>query len=78
MGKGNKKSLAAFDLATALTKKEQNKMRKMEPMIQYYLARMPFRDGKSSPEWAKAEELREGMDTIREKAKKRWEELNGF
>jgi len=77
MGKGKIKQIS-FDLATAMTKKEQNKMRKMEPMIQYYLARMPFRDGKASPEWAKAEEIREDIEKIKIKAKKRWEELHGF
>jgi len=77
MGKG-KNSVAAFDLATSLTKKEANKMRKMEPMISYYEARMPFRDGKSSAEWAKAEEIRADITGIKEKARKRWNELNGF
>merc|ERR1712232_702873 len=77
-GKGKKSGIAAFDLTTALTKKEANMMRKKEPMIQYHLARMPFRDGKSSPEWAAAEGLREDIEGIKLKARKRWDEMNGL
>ena len=48
-------------------------MRKMEFMIPYWMARCPNRGWKESPEYFKAEELREKMAIMEAKAKKRWE-----
>ena len=48
-------------------------MRKMEFMIPYWMARCPNRGWKDSPEYFKAEELREKMAVMEAKAKKRWE-----
>jgi len=65
--------MAKFDLASALTRKETRTMRKMEFMIPYWMARCPNRGWKESPEYFKAEELREKMAVMEAKAKKRWE-----
>ena len=65
-----------FDLATALTKKETRSIRKAEYMIPYHMARCPNYGWKESPEYGRAEELKEKISAIESKAKKRWE--NGF
>ena len=72
MGKG-KGSAPQFDLASALTRKEARVIRKAEGMIQYNLARCPNYGVFESPEYARAEELKEKIKGIEEKAKKRWE-----
>ena len=65
-----------FDLASALTKKEGRVIRKAEYMIPYHMARCPNYGWKESPEYGRAEELKEKISAIESKAKKRWE--NGF
>ena len=62
-----------FDLATALTRKETRVIRKAEGMVQYNLARCPNYGVFESPEYARAEELKEKIAAIEAKAKKRWE-----
>eukprot|EP00326_Haptolina_ericina_P003454 CAMPEP_0181209704 /NCGR_PEP_ID=MMETSP1096-20121128/22817_1 /TAXON_ID=156174 ORGANISM="Chrysochromulina ericina, Strain CCMP281" /NCGR_SAMPLE_ID=MMETSP1096 /ASSEMBLY_ACC=CAM_ASM_000453 /LENGTH=75 /DNA_ID=CAMNT_0023300901 /DNA_START=38 /DNA_END=265 /DNA_ORIENTATION=+ len=71
MGKG--KGVASFDLASSLTKKETRSMRKMECMIQYHLARMPLYGAHESPQYARAQGLRDDIKKIEVKAKQRWE-----
>jgi len=44
-----------FDLATACTKKEGRKLAKMECMVNYHLARVPFWNGKDSEAMKNAE-----------------------
>ena len=48
-------------------------MRKHECMIQYHLARMPMYGAHESPQYAKAEELREKIKGMEAKARERWE-----
>jgi hypothetical protein len=48
-------------------------IRKAEGMIQYNLARCPNYGVFESPEYARAEELKQKIKDIEEKAKKRWE-----
>jgi len=48
-------------------------MRKMEAMVPYWMARCPNYGWKESPEYGKAEELKEKMSAMEVKAKKRWE-----
>jgi len=72
MGKG-KGTAPQFDLATALTRKEKRVVRKAEGMVQYHLARCPLRGVFESPEYARAEELKQKVKDIEAKAKKRWE-----
>jgi len=62
-----------FDLASSLTRKETRVMRKMEAMVPYWMARCPNYGWKESPEYGKAEELKEKMSAMEVKAKKRWE-----
>ena len=45
----------------------------VEGMVQYNLARCPNYGVFESPEWARAEELKEQIKNIEAKAKKRWE-----
>ena len=45
-------------------------------MIPYHMARCPNYGWKESPEYGRAEELKEKISAIESKAKKRWE--NGF
>jgi len=71
MGKG--KAIASFDLATSLTKKEARTIRKEACMIQYHLARMPMYGAHESPQFAKANDLRDHIKSIEVKAKERWE-----
>ena len=66
-------SVPQFDLASALTKKETRVIRKAEYMIPYHMARCPNYGWKESPEYARAEELKEKIGAIEAKAKKRWE-----
>jgi len=66
-------AVAQFDLASALTKKEGRMIRKAEYMIPYHMARCPNYGWKESPEYARAEELKEKISGIEGKAKKRWE-----
>jgi len=66
-------AVAQFDLASALTKKESRMIRKAEYMIPYHMARCPNYGWKESPEFARAEELKEKIAGIESKAKKRWE-----
>ena len=42
-------------------------------MVQYNLARCPLYGVHESPEWARAEELKQKVKDIEAKAKKRWE-----
>jgi len=72
MGKG-KGQVPQFDLASSLTRKETRVMRKMEAMVPYWMARCPNYGWKESPEYGKAEELKEKMSAMEVKAKKRWE-----
>merc|ERR1711977_795992 len=72
MGKG-KGAMPAFDLATALTRKETRVIRKAEGMVQYNMARCPNYGVFESPEYAKAQELKKKISDIEAKAKKRWE-----
>jgi len=72
MGKG-KGSVPQFDLQTALTRKEKRTIRKSEGMVQYNLARCPNYAVFESPEWARAEDLKQKVKDIEAKAKKRWE-----
>ena len=62
-----------FDLATAATKKELRTIRKCEYMIPYHMARCPNYGWKESEEYARAEALKERIQGIEDKAKKRWE-----
>mmetsp|Transcript_1395 Transcript_1395/g.4560 ORF Transcript_1395/g.4560 Transcript_1395/m.4560 type:complete len:90 (-) Transcript_1395:557-826(-) len=55
MGKGKGQKVMEFDLATAMTKKETRKLTKMECMVNYHLARVPFWNGKESVAMANAE-----------------------
>ena len=48
-------------------------MRKHECMIQYHLARMPMYGAHESPQYAKANELRDNIKAIEAKARERWE-----
>ena len=48
-------------------------MRKMECMIQYHLARMPLYGAHESPQYARAQGLRDDIKKIEVKAKQRWE-----
>ena len=48
-------------------------IRKAEYMIPYHMARCPNYGWKESPEYARAEELKEKIGAIEAKAKKRWE-----
>ena len=48
-------------------------VRKSEGMVQYHLARCPLRGVFESPEYARAEELKQKVKDIEAKAKKRWE-----
>ena len=48
-------------------------IRKAEYMIPYHMARCPNYGWKESPEYGRAEELKEKIAGIEEKAKKRWE-----
>ena len=73
MGKGKGGAVPQFDLATALTRKEARVIRKAEGMIQYNLARCPNYGVFESPEYARAEELKQKIKDIEVKAKKRWE-----
>jgi len=72
------KGQVVFDLESALSKKEHNQLRKMEPMIQYHLARTPLWGSRESPQWAAAEKLKEGMATIQKKARARFDEQHGI
>ena len=62
-----------FDLQTALTKKEKRVINKAEYMIPYHMARCPNYGWKESDQYARAEELKEKIEGIEAKAKKRWE-----
>ena len=73
MGKGKGQAVPQFDLATALTKKEGRMIRKAEYMIPYHMARCPNYGWKESEEYARAEALKERIQGIEDKAKKRWE-----
>jgi len=77
MGKG-KGQVKGFELQTALTKKENRKMGKMNAMIPYHLARCPFYNGRESEHWAKAEQLKEDIGNLEKKAYLRWKEQNGI
>ena len=48
-------------------------VRKAEGMVQYHLARCPLRGVFESPEYARAEELKQKVKDIEAKARKRWE-----
>ena len=48
-------------------------IRKTEGMVQYNLARCPNYGVFESPEYAKAQELKQKISDIEAKAKKRWE-----
>ena len=63
----------AFDVANALTKKEKNKIRKFECMIQFYLARMPMYGAHESEQYKNAQNLKSSIATINAKARARWE-----
>lgn len=52
---------------------EKRTIRKSEGMVQYNLARCPLYGVFESPEWARAEELKQKVKDIEVKAKKRWE-----
>jgi len=71
MGKG--KGVASFDLATSLTKKETRTIRKSECMVNYHLARMPMYGAHESPQYEKAQQLKENVKAIEAKARARWE-----
>ena len=47
--------------------------KKHESMIQYHLARVPFYNGKDSPEMAAADSLKEKIAKLEETARQRWE-----
>ena len=64
---------SSFDLAAALTKKEANKIRKSEAMIQYWYARMPMYGAHESEQFKKAEGLKDTIKGIEKKAKERWD-----
>jgi hypothetical protein len=66
-----------YDLATACTKKEGRKLTKMECMVHYHEARVPFWNGKGSDAWRNAEKTREMIDGLKTKVKSRWEEQHG-
>jgi len=72
MGKG-KGSAPQFDLQSALTRKEKRVVREAEGMVQYHLARCPLRGVFESPEYARAEDLKQKVKDIEAKARKRWE-----
>jgi len=78
MGKGKGQKVMEFDLATAMTKKETRKLTKMECMVNYHLARVPFWNGKESVAMANAEKTREMIASLKTKVKNRWEEQNGI
>ena len=48
-------------------------IRKCEGMVEYNLARCPMWGAHESPQYAKAQQLKEKIRTIEAKAKKRWE-----
>lgn len=48
-------------------------MRKMECMIQYHLARMPLYGAHESPQYARAQGLRDNIKGLEVKARQRWE-----
>jgi len=48
-------------------------IRKTECMIQYHLARMPMYGAHESPQFMKANEMKENIKNIEAKAKQRWE-----
>ena len=54
-----------------MTKKETRVIRKAEYMIPYHMARCPNYGWKESPEYARAEELKDKIGAIEAKAKKR-------
>lgn len=72
MGKGKGVS-SSFDLSSALSKKEANKIRKAEAMIQYWYARMPMYGAHESEQFAKASDLKDSIKAVEAKAKERWE-----
>ena len=78
MGKGKGHQVKAFDLKTALSKKENRKLGKMEAMIPYHLARCPFYNGKESAHWEAAEKLKEDIAALEKKGYARWQEQNGI
>jgi hypothetical protein len=71
-GKG-KAAAPQFDLVTSLSKKENRMIKKHESMIQYHLARVPFYNGKDSPEMANANTLKDKIAKLEETARQRWE-----
>mmetsp|Transcript_595 Transcript_595/g.1758 ORF Transcript_595/g.1758 Transcript_595/m.1758 type:complete len:137 (-) Transcript_595:563-973(-) len=78
MGKGQAQRVPDFDLATACTKKEGRKLTKMECMVNYHLARVPFWNGKDSMAMKNAEKTRDMIDNLKTKVKSRWEESHGI
>eukprot|EP00308_Calcidiscus_leptoporus_P011114 CAMPEP_0119376730 /NCGR_PEP_ID=MMETSP1334-20130426/41007_1 /TAXON_ID=127549 /ORGANISM="Calcidiscus leptoporus, Strain RCC1130" /LENGTH=78 /DNA_ID=CAMNT_0007395383 /DNA_START=43 /DNA_END=279 /DNA_ORIENTATION=- len=77
MGKG-KGQIKSFDIGTALSKKENRKLGKMNAMIPYHLARCPFYNGRESEHWAHAEKLKDDIAALEKKAYLRWQESNGI
>lgn len=68
-----KAAQAAFDLATALTRKETRTIRKNESMVQYHLARMPMYGAHESDQYKMANYLRDANVRIESKARERWD-----
>jgi len=54
------------------------KLTKMECMVHYHEARVPFWNGKGSVAFLNAEKTREMIDGLKTKVKSRWEEQNGI
>lgn len=78
MGRTNKLQNAAFDVHTALSKKENRVYNKLEHQIPYFLARTPFYNPKESPNWVKMEDAQGRLNKLENKAYLRWQETNGF
>ena len=71
-----KAEVLAFDVVSALTRKEARTIRKCEGMIQYNMARCPNYGVFESNEYAKAQALKERIKAIHLKAKNRYD--SGF
>jgi len=71
-----KKNVPTFDLESALTRKESRKLKKMQAMIPYYLARCPLYNSKIGEHWEKAEYFKAEIKKLEQKAYKLWKESN--
>ena len=71
-----KKTVEVFDLESNLTRKELRKLKKMQAMIPYHLARCPVYNSKFGIHWEKSQYFKAEITKLEQKAYKLWEESN--